>query len=133
VPLYENAVPARAPFCGLAALSELAEEVTEINKLAAKTLIDNKGFFHRLLSLFRPSKLPNKLEEFAARVRKLAQRSQGENLFFDDDGKPLSMDRVDITYEAVSSIHPSWELSSLDCDSCSGPSSTCLTFFPTVR
>jgi hypothetical protein len=106
--IYQNAVPARAPFSGLSALSELAAELTEINKLAAKTLIDNKGFCRCLLSLLRRSKLPTELEEFAARVRKLAQRSQGENLFFDDDGMPLSMDRVDITYETVSSIPPFW-------------------------
>jgi hypothetical protein len=106
--LYENAVPARAPFSGLSALSELAEEITEINKLASKALIDNKGFFRRFISLFRRSKLPSKLEEFANRMRKLAQRSQGENLFFDDDGMPLSMDRVDITYQTVSNAHPFW-------------------------
>jgi hypothetical protein len=100
--LYQNAVPARAPFSGLSALSELAAELTEINKLAAKTLVDNKSFFTRLFSLFRQSKLLSKLEEFANRVRKLAQRTQGENLFFDDDGMPLSMNRVDITYETVS-------------------------------
>lgn len=106
--LYANAVPARAPFSGLSALSELAGELTEINKLAVKTLIDNKGFFRRLLNLLRQSKLQSKLEEFANRMRKLAQRTQGENLFFDDDGMPLSMNRVDITYETVSNTPSFW-------------------------
>jgi hypothetical protein len=131
--IYKNAVPARAPFSGLSALSELAAELTEINELASQTLIDNKGFFRRLLSLFRHSSLPIKLEEFAARMRKVAQRSQGENLFFDNDAMPISMERVDITYETVSTMpHFHWPVADID-DSCSGPSSTCLIFSPTVH
>lgn len=126
--IYEHAVPARAPFSGLSALSELAQELNEINKLANKTLIDNKGIFHRLLSLFRRSKLPKKLDEFAAHMRKLAQRSLGENLFFDDDGMPLSMDRVDITYETVSTMPFSEGRVAEIYDSCLDPWSTCLIF-----
>jgi len=104
--IYKNAVPPRAPFSGLSALSELAAELTEINELASKTLIDNKGILRRLLALFRKSKLPIRLEGFAASMKKVAQRSLGENLFLDNDAMPISMERVDITYDTVSTIPP---------------------------
>lgn len=104
--LYQNAVPPRAPFCGLGAISELAAQLIEVNKIANKTLIENKGPIRWLLRFFQSSKLPIILERFAAHVRKLAQRTQGENLFFDDDGMPLDMRRVDLTYETVRTLTP---------------------------
>jgi len=113
--LYKNAVPPRAPFCGLGAISELAAELTEVTKFANRELINNKGLMQRLRRLFKSSKFPIILERYAAHVRKLAQRTQGENLFFDDDGMPLDMRRIDLTYETVSALIPfqsqsSWNL-----------------------
>ncbi len=102
MPLQLLRLPQSRPSSGLAALSDLAVQVTDLKELATNALGPNPRLYNRLKTFLKPTQLPYEIDQFVVNVRTLAMRSVKEKLFMQSDGEPIDQRRIDITYETVS-------------------------------
>lgn len=91
-----------APLSGLAAISDLVVQVTDLKELANNTLGSRPRLYNRLKTFFNPTYLPCTIDQVVANVRALAMRSVKEKVFLQSDGERIDQVRIDVTYETVS-------------------------------